>query len=50
MDKWYLLKHTYNLKVTIMKVELGIKTTSNVVAANGCPKLYESSCGIAYRG
>lgn len=33
-----------------MKVELGIKAASNVVAASGCPKLYESFCGIMYRG
>lgn len=32
-----------------MKVELGIKTASNVMAASGCPKIFESSCGIMYR-
>ncbi len=35
---------------TIMKVELGIKAASNVVAASGCPKYYEYTCGIMYRG
>lgn len=50
MDKWYLQKNTYNLQIlTIMKVELGIKTASSVVAVSGCPKYSQQSCGILYR-
>ena len=37
------------LILTIMKVELGIKTASNVVSASGCPKYSQSQCGIMYR-
>lgn len=51
MDRWYLQKYTYNLQIlTIMKVELGIKTASSVVAVSSCPKLQEAFCGIMYRG
>ena len=32
-----------------MKVELGIKTASNVAAASGCSQAFESNCGIMYR-
>lgn len=32
-----------------MKVDLNVSAASNVVTANACPKLYESSCGIMYR-
>lgn len=35
--------------LTVMKVELGIKAASNVVAATGCSLSQESSCGIMYR-
>lgn len=50
MDKWYLQKYTYNLQIlTIMKVELGIKTASSVVTVSGCPKYAQYSCGIMYR-
>lgn len=50
MDKWYLQKYTYNLQIlTIMKVGLGIKTASSVVAASGCPRTTEGTCGIMYR-
>lgn len=50
MDKWYLQKYTYNFQfLTIMKVELGIKTATSVVAASGCPKYSERTCGIMYR-
>lgn len=50
MDKWYLQKYTYNLQIlTIMKVGLGIKTASSVVAASNCPRELESRCGIMYR-
>lgn len=50
MGKWRLQKYAYNfLILTIMKVELGIKTASNVVSASGCSKYSENSCGIMYR-
>lgn len=50
MDKWYLQKYTYNLLIlAIMKVELGIKVASSVVAASGCPRVTQSACGILYR-
>lgn len=32
-----------------MKVELGIKAASSVVAVSGCPKASENNCGIMYR-
>lgn len=50
MDKWCLPKCTCNIQIlTIMKVELGIKTASSVAAVNACPKVFENSCGIMYR-
>ena len=33
-----------------MKVDLNVTAASKVMIMSGCPKLYESSCGIAYRG
>lgn len=46
-DKRYLPKYTYNFQIlTIMKVELGIKTASSVVTMSGCPKYYEYTCGV----
>lgn len=32
-----------------MKVDLNVSAASKVMTMNGCPKLYESSCGIMYR-
>jgi hypothetical protein len=32
-----------------MNVDLNVSAASKVMAMNGCPKLYESSCGIMYR-
>ncbi len=32
-----------------MKVELGFKAASSVVAVSGCPKISEQNCGIMYR-
>ena len=34
---------------TTMKVDLNVSAASKVMTASGCPKLYESSCGIMYR-
>lgn len=32
-----------------MKVDLNVSAASKIVAANGCPKSLESTCGIMYR-
>lgn len=32
-----------------MKVELKISAMSKVVTMSGCSKIWENSCGIAYR-
>jgi hypothetical protein len=32
-----------------MKVDLNVSAASKVMTASGCPKLYESSCGVMYR-
>lgn len=48
---WFPKKYHYNLKTFIaMKVDLNVSAASKVMTMGGCPKLYESSCGIAYRG
>ena len=47
---WFPKKYHYNFKTfTAMKVDLNVSAASKVMTANGCPKLYESSCGIMYR-
>lgn len=32
-----------------MKVDLNVSAASKVMTANGCPKLWESTCGVLYR-
>ena len=47
---WFPKKYHYNPKAfTTMNVDLNVSAASKVMTANGCPKLYESSCGIMYR-
>ncbi len=48
---WFPKKYHYNPKTfTTMKVDLNVSAASKVMTMSGCPKLYESSCGIMYRG